>query len=77
MPRTNMVPADMTGRRNLIMVNPIEGNSYALHAPSVAAYQCVMAATARARTAIPPMRAAGAQGKPGIATICERHVRST
>src|SRR5262245_48301002 len=25
----NMVPADQTERRNLIMVNPIEGNTYA------------------------------------------------
>src|SRR5437763_8494684 len=45
----NMVPADQTERRNLIMVNPIEGNTYATTRHLVAAYQCVMAG-ARART---------------------------
>ena len=45
----NMVPADMTERRNLIMVNPIEGNTYATTRHLVAAYQCVMAGD-RART---------------------------
>ena len=39
----NMVPADQTERRNLIMVNPIEGNTYATTRHLVAAYQCVMA----------------------------------
>jgi len=39
----NMVPAEMTERRNLIMVNPIEGNVYATTRHLVAAYQCVMA----------------------------------
>jgi len=39
----NMVPADQTERRNLIMVNPIEGNTYASTRHLVAAYQCVMA----------------------------------
>ena len=29
-----MVPAEQTERRNLIMVNPIEGNTYAHHPPS-------------------------------------------
>ncbi len=38
----NMVPADQTERRNLIMVNPIEGNTYATTRHLVAAYQCVM-----------------------------------
>jgi gentisate 1,2-dioxygenase len=38
----NLVPADQTERRNLIMVNPIEGNSYATTRHLVAAYQCVM-----------------------------------
>src|SRR5215510_5217934 len=45
----NMVPADMTERRNLIMVNPIEGNTYATTRHLVAAYQCVMAGD-KART---------------------------
>src|SRR5262247_1800463 len=39
----NMVPADQTERRNLIMVNPIVGNTYATTRHLVAAYQCVMA----------------------------------
>jgi len=39
----NMVPAELTERRNLIMVNPIEGNTYATTRTLVAAYQCVMA----------------------------------
>jgi gentisate 1,2-dioxygenase len=39
----NMVPAEQTERRNLIMVNPIEGNTYATTRHLVAAYQCVMA----------------------------------
>src|SRR5437762_13787197 len=38
----NMVPAEVTERRNLIMVNPIEGNTYATTRTLVAAYQCVM-----------------------------------
>jgi gentisate 1,2-dioxygenase len=45
----NMVPADQTERRNLIMVNPIEGNTYATTRHLVAAYQCVMPGD-RART---------------------------
>ena len=43
-----MVPADQTERRNLIMVNPIEGNTYATTRHLVAAYQCVMAGDTRA-----------------------------
>lgn len=38
----NMVPADKTERRNVILYNPIEGNSYATTRHLVAAYQCVM-----------------------------------
>src|SRR5919197_5325062 len=49
----NMVPADQTERRNLIMVNPIEGNTYASTRHLVAAYQCVMAG-GRARPPPPP-----------------------
>jgi gentisate 1,2-dioxygenase len=39
----NMVPQEQTERRNLIAVNPIEGNTYATTRTLVAAYQCVMA----------------------------------
>ena len=45
----NMVPAEQTERRNLILVNPIEGNTYATTRHLVAAYQCVMPGD-RART---------------------------
>lgn len=45
----NLVPADQTERRNLILVNPIEGNTYATTRHLVAAYQCVMAGD-KART---------------------------
>src|SRR5581483_8099018 len=37
-----LVPAEQTERRNLIMVNPIEGNTYATTRHLVAAYQCVL-----------------------------------
>jgi gentisate 1,2-dioxygenase len=37
-----LVPAEQTERRNLIMVNPIEGNTYATTRTLVAAYQCVL-----------------------------------
>src|SRR6266446_898744 len=39
----DLVPAEQTERRNLIMVNPIEGNVYATTRHLVAAYQCVLA----------------------------------
>src|SRR3954451_1462525 len=45
----NLVPAEQTERRNLILVNPIEGNNYATTRHLVAAYQCVMAGD-KART---------------------------
>lgn len=66
----NMVPADQTERRNLIMVNPIEGNTYATTRHLVAAYQCVMPGD-RART---HRHSAAAlrlvlQGKEGVYTI--------
>ena len=49
----NMVPAEQTERRNLIMVNPIEGNTYATTRHLVAAYQCVMPGDQRAHA--PPL----------------------
>src|SRR6476660_5251189 len=66
----NMVPAEQTERRNLIMVNPIEGNTYATTRHLVAAYQCVMAGD-KART---HRHSAAAlrlvlKGKPGIYTV--------
>jgi gentisate 1,2-dioxygenase len=66
----NMVPADQTERRNLIMVNPIEGNTYASTRHLVAAYQCVMPGEA-ARThrhSAAALRLVLA-GKPGTYTV--------
>ena len=66
----NMVPADQTERRNLIMVNPIEGNTYATTRHLVAAYQCVMAGdTARTHRHSAAALRLVLKGKPGIATI--------
>jgi gentisate 1,2-dioxygenase len=66
----NMVPADQTERRNLILVNPIEGNSYATTRHLVAAYQCVMAGD-KARTHRHSANALRLvlQGKSGVYTI--------
>ena len=38
----NMVPADQTERRNLILYNPIEGNSYATVRTLIVAYQMIL-----------------------------------
>jgi gentisate 1,2-dioxygenase len=38
----DLVPAEQTERRNLIMVNPVAGNHYATTRTLVAAYQCVL-----------------------------------
>jgi len=66
----NMVPADQTERRNLIMVNPIEGNTYASTRHLVAAYQCVMAGdTARTHRHSAAALRLVLKSKPGIATI--------
>ena len=44
------VPVEQAERRNLIMVNPIEGNLYATTRNLVAAYQCVKGGGETART---------------------------
>jgi len=44
------VPVEQAERRNLIMVNPIEGNLYATTRNLVAAYQCVKGGGEMART---------------------------
>ncbi len=67
-----LVPADQTERRNLIMVNPIEGNVYATTRHLVAAYQCVLPGDA-ARThrhSAAALRLVLA-GKPGTYTIVD------
>ena len=66
------MPADQTERRNLIMVNPIEGNTYATTRHLVAAYQCVMPGD-KART---HRHSAAAlrlvlHGKPGVYTVVD------
>src|SRR5438552_7948482 len=66
----DLVPAEHTERRNLIMVNPIEGNSYATTRHLVAAYQCVLPGD-RARThrhSAAALRLVLA-GKPGTHTV--------
>src|SRR5438477_1826171 len=65
-----LVPAEQTERRNLIMVNPIEGNSYATTRHLVAAYQCVLPGdTARThRHSAAALRLVLA-GKPGTYTV--------
>jgi gentisate 1,2-dioxygenase len=66
----NMVPAEQTERRNLIMVNPIEGNTYATTRHLVAAYQCVMAGdTARTHRHTAAALRLVLKGKPGIYTV--------
>src|SRR5204862_6277358 len=68
----NMVPADQTERRNLIMVSPIEGNTYASTRILVAAYQCVMAGdTARTHRHSAAALRLVLKSKPGIATIVD------
>src|SRR6476660_10170707 len=66
----NLVPAEQTERRNLILVNPIEGNNYATTRHLVAAYQCVMAGD-KARTHRHSANALRLvlKGKPGIYTV--------
>ena len=65
-----LVPAEQTERRNLIMVNPIEGNTYATTRHLVAAYQCVLPGdTARThRHSAAALRLVLA-GKPGTYTV--------
>src|SRR5215831_268922 len=66
----NMVPAEQTERRNLIMVNPIEGNTYATTRHLVAAYQCVMAGeSARSHRHSAAALRLVLSGKPGTYTV--------
>jgi gentisate 1,2-dioxygenase len=66
----NMVPAEQTERRNLIMVNPIEGNVYATTRHLVAAYQCVMAGeSARSHRHSATALRLVLSGKPGTYTV--------
>ena len=66
----NLVPADQTERRNLILVNPIEGNTYATTRHLVAAYQCVMPGEmARTHRHSAAALRLVLQGKPGVYTV--------
>jgi gentisate 1,2-dioxygenase len=66
----NLVPADQTERRNLICVNPIEGNTYATTRHLVAAYQCVMPGdTARTHRHSANALRLVLKGKTGVYTI--------
>src|SRR5437870_10422544 len=69
----DLVPAEQTERRNLIMVNPIEGNSYATTRHLVAAYQCVLPGdTARTHRHTPAALRLVLHGKPGTYTVVNR-----
>jgi len=64
------VPVEQAERRNLIMVNPIEGNLYATTRNLVAAYQCVKAGeTARTHRHTPAALRLVLQAKPGTYTV--------
>src|SRR3984893_18235841 len=64
------VPVEQAERRNLIMVNPIEGNLYATTRNLVAAYQCVKGGeTARTHRHTPAALRLGLEAKPGTFTV--------
>jgi gentisate 1,2-dioxygenase len=64
------VPVEQAERRNLIMVNPIEGNLYATTRNLVAAYQCVKAGeSARTHRHTPAALRLVLEAKPGTYTV--------
>jgi gentisate 1,2-dioxygenase len=64
------VPVEQAERRNLIMVNPIEGNIYATTRNLVAAYQCVKGhESARTHRHTPAALRLVLEAKPGTYTI--------
>jgi gentisate 1,2-dioxygenase len=64
------VPVEQAERRNLIMVNPIEGNLYATTRNLVAAYQCVKGGeTARTHRHTPAALRLVLEAKPGTYTV--------
>jgi len=64
------VPVERAERRNLIMVNPIEGNLYATTRSLVAAYQCVKGGeTARTHRHSPAALRLVLEAKPGTYTV--------
>jgi len=67
-----LVPAEQTERRNLIMVNPIEGNTYATTRHLVAAYQCVLPGeTARTHRHSAAALRLVLEAKPGTYTVVD------
>ena len=66
------VPVEMAERRNLIMVNPIEGNVYATTRNLVAAYQMVKSGeSARSHRHTPAALRLVLEAKPGTYTIVD------
>lgn len=66
----DFVPAELAERRNLIMVNPIEGNVYATTRNIVAAYQMVKGGeTARSHRHSPAALRLVVESKPGTYTV--------
>src|SRR5215472_19157737 len=66
------VPVEQAERRNLIMVNPIEGNIYASTRNLVAAYQCVKGGeTARTHRHTPAALRLVLEAKPGTYTVVD------
>jgi gentisate 1,2-dioxygenase len=64
------VPVEQAERRNLIMVNPLEGNLYATTRNLVAAYQCVKGGeTARTHRHSPAALRLVLEAKPGTFTV--------
>src|SRR5215469_3571814 len=64
------VPVEQAERRNLIMVNPIEGNIYASTRNLVAAYQCVKGGeTARTHRHTPAALRLVLEARPGTYTV--------
>jgi gentisate 1,2-dioxygenase len=64
------VPVEQAERRNLFMVNPIEGNLYATTRNLVAAYQCVKGReTARTHRHTPAALRLVLEAKPGTFTV--------
>ena len=67
---SEFVPVEQAERRNLIMVNPIEGNLYATPRNLVAAYQCVKGGeTARTHRHTPAALRLVLEAKPGTYTV--------
>jgi gentisate 1,2-dioxygenase len=66
------VPVEQAERRNLIMVNPIEGNLYATTRNLVAAYQCVKGGeTARTHRHTPAALRLVLEARPGTFTVVD------